>query len=272
MVKKKKKRSYKKRANLALVLSGGAARGMAHIGVLEILQKHNISPDIVIGVSSGALVGGMYVSGNLKKFKKVVTHKTKSQWHRIFSIWPKKGGIIQTKHIEKEMRKIIGRQKIEDLDKKFFTGAVDLISGKNIFIGKGDLINAILPSISIPIVFPPYRKGKMLLVDGGLEDPLPIDLGFKLAKKVIAVDITRSIDEMPKKKNYGFLSVMERVTVIVQNEITDFFLDKYHKNLVVIRPNVNLNTLDFNRSRQAINIGKKEANKNIEDIKKLLKS
>jgi NTE family protein len=256
--------------NLALVLSGGGARGMAHIGVLKVLEKNNIVPNIIIGTSAGSLVGGMYAAGKLLDFEKILTSKNQRELKRIAAFRPHEGGLINPDRFEKEIRKIIGNKKIEELDKKFFSTVVDLLTGKEIKMDQGDLCQAILASNSIPLLFPPVKKDGMLLVDGGLNNPLAINDGFESANKVIAVAIERDLKEIPKKDKYGFADIAERALDIFQNEIIEDSLKKYKDNLVVIRLKVNIDTLDFYKAKEAIAIGEKEAEKYIEDIKKLV--
>ena len=260
-----------KKHKLALVLSGGAASGMAHIGVIKVLERNNIIPDVVIGTSSGALVGGMYAAGVLYNFERIISGKTKKQIRKMLHFWPSKEGLIKTDRLTKEFRKILDDKRIEDLNKKFVAVSLDLLTGKRILFDKGDLCEAILASISLPLLFPPLHKQGMLLIDGGLEDPLAIDEGFKLAKKVIAIDITRSIESMPKKIKYNFIDVFERIESILRLEIANFAISKYKHNLVVLKPKVFIGTLDFDRSKEAIAIGEDITEKNLFKIKKLLK-
>jgi len=266
----KKTTKKKEKENLALVLSGGGARGMAHIGVLKVLEKNNIVPNIIIGTSAGALVGGMYAAGKLVDFEKMLASKSQRDIKRMAAFRPREGGLINPDRFEKEIRKIVGDKKIEELDKKFFSTCVDILTGKELQMDKGDLSQAILASSSIPLLFPPVRKEGMLLVDGGLNNPLAIDDGFKLANKVIAVAIERDIKDMPTKEKYGFADIAERSLTIFQNEIIEESLKKHKKNLVVIRLEVNLDTPDFHRAKEAIKIGEKETEKKIEEIKKLV--
>ncbi|UCD20760.1 MAG: patatin-like phospholipase family protein [archaeon] len=261
----------KKKYNLTLVLSGGGARGMCHIGVLKVLDRINIVPDLIVGVSAGAMVGGMYSAGKLYAFEEELTHKTKKQLKRILSFWPSKGGLIQTKKLEKEYRKMLGDIKIEDLPKGFVAGTVDLLSGKRVMLDKGNLVQAILASTAIPIIFPPVHKDDMLLVDGGVDNPLPIDEGFRLAKKVIAVNVTRPVSQIPKKKKYGFMDIFERSMDIIQNHISENALKKYKKNLVVLRPKINMSTLEFDMTKEAIKIGEELTIRKIKEISDLAK-
>jgi NTE family protein len=268
----KKKSKKKEKLNLALVLSGGGARGMAHIGVLKVLEKNNIVPNIIIGTSADSLVGGMYIAGKLADFEKMITGKTKNEIKRIAAFRPHEGGLINPDRFEKEVRNLIGNVKIEDLDKKFLATAVDILTGKEMDLDKGDLCQAILASSTIPLLLPPVKKDGMLLVDGGLNNPLAVDDGFRVAKKVIAVAIERNIKDMPTKDKYNFLDIAERALTIMQNDIIEGSIKKYKKNLVVIRVEVNMDTLDFHKAKEAIEIGEKEAEKKVEDIKKLVLS
>jgi len=99
---------------------------------------------------------------------------------------------------------------------------------------------------------------------------LAIHEGFQQAHKVIAVAIERNLKDMPKKEKYNFLGIAERSLTIFQNEIIEASLKKYKKNLVVIRLEVNMDTLDFHKAKEAIEIGEKETEKYIEEIKKLV--
>lgn len=270
--KKEARKATKKKIkeNLALVLSGGGARGMAHIGVLKVLAKNNIVPNIVIGTSAGALVGGMYAAGKLAEFEKMITTKSQKEIKQIAAFRPREGGLINPDRFEKELRKIIENKKIEELDKKFIATAVDIMTGKEVRMDKGDLCQAILASSCIPLLLPPVKKEGMLLVDGGLDNPLAIDDGFDIANKVIAVNISRSIEKMPKKEKYGFADIAERTLTILQNEIVKDALKKHKKNLVVIDIEVNYDTIDFHKSKEIIPLGETETEKKIEDIKKLV--
>jgi len=258
------------RKELALVMSGGSARAMAHIGVIKVLEKNNISPNVVVGTSSGAIVGGMYAAGSLEAFEKMLLSRTKKQLSKLLQIWPSREGMMRTKRIEKEFRQFIHDKKIETLDKRFMAVTVDLVSGKKIIFDKGDLCEAILASTAIPLMFPPVHKEEMLLVDGGLEDPLAIDVGFQQAKKVIAVNIMPSAG-MPKKDKYNFVDILQRALSIVESEIIAEELKKYKENLVVLNLQIDIPILDFSRSKEAIEVGEKETKKHLDEIKELLK-
>lgn len=258
---------------LALVLSSGGSRGAFHIGVIKTLEKNNISPNVIIGSSVGSLIGGVYAAGCLDKFETVLIKKTKKEMNTLFKVWPSKEGLIRTKRLEEELRKILGNRKIEELDKKFIAVAVDLISGDKISIDRGDLCTAIMASMAIPILFPPVHDGEMLLADGELEAPLDITEGFNYAKKVIAINATRRIENMPKKKEYNYIDIFQRALTIVQSEVLKEALKKHRKNLMILSipaSSIYTATLDFSKAKEAISIGEAETEKHMEEIKKLI--
>jgi NTE family protein len=261
----------KKKYNLTLVLGGGGARGMAHIGVLRILEQNNIVPNYILGTSAGALTGGLYAAGTLNEFEKALVGKTKKQIRKILHFWPSRDSLIKTDRLKKELEVYTKNKKIEELSKSFACTAVDLLTGKKILIDKGDLCEAILASIAIPLLFPPVYRDNMLLADGGVADPLPIQDGLKDAKKVIAVNINRPLDKLQKKNKYNFLDILERALNIVQDEMTRKALKRHRKNLIVISPNVDdINTLDFHKTSEAVKAGEDETLKRMEEIKKFV--
>lgn len=244
---------------------------MAHIGVLRVLEKNNIVPNYILGSSAGALIGGLYAAGSLHDFENALVGKTKKQIKKILHFWPSKDSLIKTDRLKKELEVYTKKKKIEELDKKFAGIAVDLLSGKKIILDKGDLCEGILASIAIPLLFPPIYRDNMLLVDGGIEDPLPLVDGLKIANKVIAVNINRSIDKLQKKQKYNFIDILERSLNIIQEEMTREALKRHRKNIILISPNVDgVDTLDFHKAKEAIDSGEKETLKVIEDIKKFV--
>ena len=159
----------KDKIKIGLVLGGGAALGFAHAGVIEVLEKNGIVPNIIVGTSMGALVGGLYAAGytvpQMVEFAKEI---------KIMQLLDtnimrfKKRGLISGKNINDKLIAILGDKKIEDLNIKYIAVAADLISKKEVHIKKGSVVKAIRASISIPVVFEPLVDGKRMLVDGGI--------------------------------------------------------------------------------------------------------
>ena len=189
-----------KNQKVGLALGGGAAFGFAHIGVLKYLEEIKIKPFVISGTSIGSVIGGMYASGlSARDLEKIaLTFNSKANVLSLLSFAFKKTGVISHANIGKFFRKYLEKKKIEDLDINFVAVSVDLIHGNTLFFNKGDLIDAIQASISIPGIFSPFEANGTLLVDGGVRENLPLkplqnyDIDY-----VIAVDILKAHTKPP---------------------------------------------------------------------------
>jgi len=158
--------------NVGLVLSGGGARGFAHLGVLQALNEAGIFPDIISGTSAGALAGVLYCDGNSpKEILKMM--KTNSRLDYMRPILPR-DGILQISGIVKILETNLRAKKFEDLKIPLIVTATDLNHGKAVYFSKGDLITTVIASSSIPVLFKPVIINKIYYVDGGVLDNLPI--------------------------------------------------------------------------------------------------
>jgi NTE family protein len=161
--------------NAALVLSSGGARGCAHIGAIKALEQNGFRITSVAGTSMGALVGGIYSTGELSAFEEWISSLDLMEVLRLtdFSISSK--GLVKGKKVFEKIREIVPDRKIEDLLIPFCAVATDILNGTEVIFTEGDLFEAIRASISIPTVFQPYRIGDNYLVDGGLLNPIPVN-------------------------------------------------------------------------------------------------
>jgi NTE family protein len=162
--------------NVALVLSSGGARGIAHIGVIEELQNSGYTITSVAGASMGALVGGMMAKGTLPDFTEWLLSITRMDVIKFMDLTINHGGLVKGEKILKALEEFIGDINIEDLPIPYTCVAADLNGHQEVVFNKGSLLSAIRASISIPTVFLPVISGDMLLVDGGVLNPLPLDL------------------------------------------------------------------------------------------------
>src|SRR5699024_503250 len=174
--------------DIGLALGSGAARGLAHIGVLKALEEYGIDIDIISGSSAGALIGGLYCCGiSPEMIRKLAIQIDKKMWMDITV--PRKG-VLKGDKIEEILKLVTGGRKIEELDKKLIIIATDLNKSEKVVITKGPVYRAIRASISIPGVFEPVRIGNKTLVDGGVVDRVPVtvlkDEGIDF---VIAADV-----------------------------------------------------------------------------------
>ena len=159
---------------VSLVLGSGGARGLAHIGVLDWLDEHHFNIQSIAGSSMGALVGGVYAAGKLEAYKKWVIGLDKGDVLKMLDLSFSPGGLFKGGRIIDKLRELIGDRKIESLDYNFTAVATDIETGKEVWITEGSLFDAIRASISVPLVFTPFKYNHHYLLDGGLVNPVPI--------------------------------------------------------------------------------------------------
>ena len=181
-----------RRRQVGLALGAGGARGLAHIGVLQILTEAGIPIDSVVGTSSGALVGAIYAAGQLENFERQVRDY---EWTDVLAmwdpVWPRSGIMSGSKALER-LAGLVGEWRVEDLAVAFGAVSVDLVTGDEILIRRGRVADAVRASISVPGVFVPLRAGRRLLVDGAIRNPVPVSaLGEMGADLRIAVNLHR---------------------------------------------------------------------------------
>jgi len=158
--------------NIGLVLSGGGARGFAHLGVLQALNESGIFPDIITGTSAGALAGSLYCDGHKpKEILRIM--KTNSKLDFMRPALPR-SGILQISGLEKLLEANLKARRFEELKIPFICAATDLNKGTAVYFSKGPLITAVIASSSIPVLFKPVVINKTWFVDGGVLDNLPI--------------------------------------------------------------------------------------------------
>ncbi len=180
--------------DLAIALGGGLARGFAHIGVLKTLNKHNIYPSIVAGTSIGAVVGGCYLSGKLDDLEEWATSLNRYKILSYIDFRVRSAGLIGGKRLKETLKEHFKDMEFEDLPHPLICIATDLATGHEVWMRKGNLINAITASFALPGVFPPIHYDERYLVDGALVNPCPISPCQALgARMTIAVDLNTDL-------------------------------------------------------------------------------
>ncbi len=175
---------------IGLVLGSGAARGYAHIGVLQALTARGITPDIVVGTSMGALVGGCYVTNSLDALESWARSLNMRRIIGYLDVRFGGSGLIAGGRLAKELHEGIGETLIEDLPVRFAAIATEVGTGHEIWLTRGSLSLALRASYALPGVFPPVNVGKRWLVDGALVNPVPVSAARALgARVVIAVNL-----------------------------------------------------------------------------------
>lgn len=192
---------------VGLALGAGAAKGFAHIGVLEALEQAGVRIDMIAGSSMGSVIGGGYAAGlSVQTLSEVARD---SDWIDVLTlidpIFPTRG-FIDGQKIEQFLDDLFDYKKIEDLPIPFAATTVDILKGELYVINSGNLAKAARASSSIPIVFNPQSLGKLVLVDGGMIDPVPIDVVRSMgADYIIAVNVLAFPDDTRDQENLQYL-------------------------------------------------------------------
>lgn len=159
---------------VSLVLGAGGARGLAHIGVIQWLTEHGYEIKSIAGSSMGALVGGIYAAGKLDTYAKWTLALERIEVLRLLDPAFGRAGLFKGERIIGVLRELIGDADIAELPMSYTAVAMDLESGKEIWLREGKLFDAIRASIAIPLLLTPFQLGGRTLVDGGLVNPVPI--------------------------------------------------------------------------------------------------
>ncbi len=238
---------------IALVLSGGAARGFAHVGVIRVLEQERIPVDLVVGTSVGSLIGALY-AGHRNAFElEWAAFELKQEDLFDFGILnPVLGmGLAKGERLEAFVKGKVKQHNIEDLPLRFAAVATDLNWGTRVVLEKGSVARAVRASSAIPGVFEPVSHDGKLLVDGGVVDNIPIDVArAKGADLVVAVDISEDV---------GNVNIKNIVDVLLQSTNIMFAVNVAHRRAgadVLVAPKVGgIGMLDFTQRKQAMDAG-----------------
>jgi len=160
---------------ISLVLSGGAARGIAHIGVIEELEKQEFEIKSIAGNSMGAFIAAMYVMNNLQEYKEWVLKLDKVEVFKLIDFTFSSQGLIKGDRIFNKMKTFFPDKNIEDLKIPYVAVAADITNMKEVVFTEGSIYDAVRASVSIPTVFTPVKYNNLVLVDGGVVNPIPLN-------------------------------------------------------------------------------------------------
>jgi len=182
------------RPSIGLALGGGAARGFAHIGVLHVLAKNGIVPDVIVGTSIGAVVGGCYAARQLEAFEDWARKLTFRGVLGYLDINLSGSGLIRGAHLSTKLIEALGDTTIDELPLRFAAIATEVNTGHEIWLTRGRLTDALRASYALPGIFAPVRIGGRWLVDGALVNPVPVSAARALgARMVIAVNLNSDL-------------------------------------------------------------------------------
>ena len=279
---------------ISLVLGSGGARGYAHIGVIEELERHGFEIVSISGASMGALVGGLYAAGALERYKSWVLGLDALDVATLLDISLARGGIIEGEKVFGKLEEMIGKRRIEELPIKFTAVATDLVRKKEVWFQQGDLLEAIRASIAIPSVFTPVNMGNMVLVDGGALNPLPvaptqsdltdltvavnlyaeipkIEIKTKSSEKHRKARIESAVRELFEKakesSKFSMFEVLDKTFDTMQDALTRYRIGGYPPDVMI---NISMdvcNTFDFHKAAEVIEAGRLAARATLKELK-----
>lgn len=237
---------------IGLALGGGAARGFAHIGVIKVLEKIGIRPDIVVGTSTGSFVGAFYAAGyDGAALEALAEEMTESQLRDI--VWPNRG-IVKGERLQDFVNERLKNRSIEELPIRYAAAATDLRSGALAVMTRGNIGMAVRASSAIPGLFEPVVINGHEYMDGGLVSPVPVqsarDLGAEI---VIAVDITKRPEDTKVIASTTDV-VVQALEIMVKNLSNQ---EMRSADVVVIPDTASLESLTFATRDDAIAAGAK---------------
>ena len=294
------------RPTIGLALGGGGARGFAHIGVLRTLLAHGIEPDIIVGTSIGAVVGGCHAAGRLDVIEEWARGMTKRGILGYLDISLTGGGLIGGSKLAARLEEKLGNAPIEALPIRFATITTEVGTGHEIWLTRGRLVDAMRASYALPGIFPPVLLDGRWLVDGALVNPVPVSATRVFgARLVIAVNLSTDIlgrsmimagedaeheqppDLVPERGGFrsifgseralkrqfaggprrpGIPSVMIDAFNIMQDRIARARLAGDPPD-VMINPRVgHIGWFDFHRAQEGIEVGARAAERALDDI------
>ena len=287
-----------KKNKIGLVLGGGGARGLGHIGVLKALKKHSIPIHMVAGTSIGAVIGAMYaatldphwIENKFKEFidsevyKRIGLHRlvptsqpnssifqtaaTYMKNQIIINLANDRLGILKQERLSEIIEFLLPVKTFEELKIPFSCLAVDLNSGEDVVFNSGNLIEAIVASSAIPGYIPPIEKDGMLLTDGAVSCPVPVKTVRKMGADFrISVDV--GLNHFEPLENPNLLQVLGRAEQITSTRLGEV---KSEKADITIRPDtMNVFWAEFDKIDQLIKLGAEETEKQFWQIKDNLK-
>jgi NTE family protein len=187
---------------VGLSLGSGSAKGLSHIGVIKLLEEMDIKIDYIAGSSIGAMIGGVYAAGiSINKIEDIALKTDLASSVKYFLPTISKSGLISGLKVTEFLKNVVGDIDIEDLEIPFAATATDILTGQEIDFKNGNLVEAIRASISVPIIFQPVIHDNQILVDGGLANPLPVNIVREMgADFIIAVNVMPSLDKTNTSK------------------------------------------------------------------------
>ncbi|MCK4813848.1 MAG: patatin-like phospholipase family protein [Candidatus Marinimicrobia bacterium] len=270
--------------NIALVLSSGGAKGFAHVGVIQALERHGFHITSVAGTSMGSLVGGLYATGEMENLLKFIDTLDLLEVLKLTDFTVSNKGLVKGDKIIAKMKELIPDRNIEDLKIPYCAIATDIVNGNEKVFTSGKLYDAIRASISIPTVFKPAKIDGHYYVDGGVLNPIPIN---RVARKrrdiVVAVNVNALIPPekrketpienkylkqiklmhtkignlIPKNKtdNIGYFNLTTKSINLMLNQISEMTIAQNPPDILINISNDQYGIFDFYKAKEIVATG-----------------
>lgn len=282
---------------VSLVLSGGGARGIAHIGVIEELEKQGFEIMSISGTSMGALVGGIFAVGKLQEYKNWMYTLDKVDVFKLIDFTLSSQGLIKGDRVFKKMKEFIPDMNIEELKIHYTATATDIINKKEVVFTKGSIYEAIRASIAIPTVITPVKKDNSLLVDGGVMNNLPINHVKRTRDDILIVvyvnadiplykpfvsnkeknkkqsiylkkikqfqDQLQIIHPKSEHEKLGYFDLINQSISLLTDHISKLSIEKYPPDILIEVSHYACGTYDFYKAEELVEIGRYAAVKSI---------
>jgi len=254
---------------VGLALGGGAAKGLAHIGVIRILEKAGIEISYIAGTSMGALIGGWYAATKDIAFLEnlFLGIKDKDIYPASHILLKKNGELFKNKFILEPLEERFRKMDVEDCKIPFAAVATDVENGGEVVIQEGNLYNAIQASTALPIIFPPAKVDGRLLMDGGFVNPVPADVVRGMgAEFVIAVDVSSKWLNL-EEESFGptkIYNIIPRALEIIEYQLARRILPQ--ADVVLTPPVLGYRIFQFNDAKEIIKCGENETRNKLSEI------
>lgn len=296
-----------KQTEISLVLGSGGARGLAHIGVIEVLEEQGYKIRSIAGASMGAVIGGIYAAGKLDDYKEWVCSLSKADVIRYFDLSFDISGLFKGERIIEKLKSLVGEVRIEDLPVSFTAVATDIEEQKEVWLSRGSLFQAIHASMAIPIVFTPVKVDGRYLLDGALSNPIPIAPTLRdHTDLTIAVDVNgppgvripsrhdrdngQASDTVLKSDNpvsrlksfirniqgsegadpqdsWNVFEIISQSLDMLQSNITRFKLAAYNPDITITVSRDAAGSFEFYRATELIELGRHRAEGKLAEVK-----
>lgn len=280
-----------KTKNVALALSSGGARGLAHIGAIEELEAQGYHISSIAGCSMGALIGGVYAAGKLNEFREWMKTIDRKKMLTLIDFSLSLNHLVKGKRIIEAIMEFVPDMNIEDLPIPYVAVATDLKAGKEVLFNKGSLFEAIRASISLPSFYEPVQRDDMILIDGGVINPIPLNRVKRNAGDIlVGIDVSghdykaqweemHRLTEMqkhdtswknkildmliPDNIDFNYYTVLSRTSSLMIRQNSILMAKLMNPDILVDIQMNRYGTFDFDKSEKLIAIGRQKTSQAI---------